>query len=371
VSANLIEFGQLSDEAENESSPVCGTIAPSGATSLRLAPGSQELADEPVEQLEKIEQTLADLDDDFQPAGSIEPEVELVFDASQNPFGEAFAEETVVVDRYHSAGHSAKQRLPMRLEATVEPSQPARQQTTPQRPIPSATVEYDTRGENPRPPDENNYRRRRLRSRGTPASPTGGGGPQARIRAAVRQASPERLKWRTQKGSTMSRMLKALQQVGGAKDDRETVQPLTRDELAAFGLWHPGFEDLTSVEAETRSTNQSGPAPPTCEPAKAEMSLAEPAETAVSAPLSTAEVHGNSSTAHPERSAPAEGISEFAVMMGEPALGECVATSSELDRCWATPSDRVNASIATWQIPSLPGCRLDGRRLCSSPTSAI
>ena len=56
----------------------------------------------PDEQLEQIEQQLAELDEDFQPAGSIGPEIELVFNENSDPFGEAFDEEEVVIDRYAS-----------------------------------------------------------------------------------------------------------------------------------------------------------------------------------------------------------------------------------------------------------------------------
>ena len=42
------------------------------------------------------------MDDDFQPAGSIGPEIELRFDSPEDPFDETFAEEEVVIDRYAS-----------------------------------------------------------------------------------------------------------------------------------------------------------------------------------------------------------------------------------------------------------------------------
>ena len=45
---------------------------------------------------------LSEIEDDFQPAGSIGPEVELVFNGLRDPFGESFQEEEVVLDRYAS-----------------------------------------------------------------------------------------------------------------------------------------------------------------------------------------------------------------------------------------------------------------------------
>jgi type II secretory pathway predicted ATPase ExeA len=57
---------------------------------------------EPEANLDQIERRLMELEDDFQPAGSIGPEIELRFDGPAHPFNEAFAEEEVVIDRYAS-----------------------------------------------------------------------------------------------------------------------------------------------------------------------------------------------------------------------------------------------------------------------------
>lgn len=142
---SVIEFGQLADEME-ESPQVCGTIPPSGATALRVAPGSEGLCEEPVNRLEQIEQTLGDLDDDFQPAGSIEPEVELVFDACQDPFGESFAEETVVADRYLGS----KRRPPMRSEPMISQALPVR--ALPPLARPTSSVQFGTLEDDPYQP---------------------------------------------------------------------------------------------------------------------------------------------------------------------------------------------------------------------------
>ena len=62
---------------------------------------------EPIQRLEGIERALDTLEEDFQPAAPVGPEVELVFD-QRNPFAERFEEEEkVVVDRYHAAGDAS------------------------------------------------------------------------------------------------------------------------------------------------------------------------------------------------------------------------------------------------------------------------
>ncbi len=60
-----------------------------------------ETPDDPetFEQLRHIQKLLADVQTEFQSAATIEPEVELVFEAP-HPFGETFEEEEVIADRY-------------------------------------------------------------------------------------------------------------------------------------------------------------------------------------------------------------------------------------------------------------------------------
>ncbi|MHB1034698.1 MAG: ExeA family protein [Pirellulales bacterium] len=79
----VIEFGGLEDEGEESS------VAhfPSGEA-------------QPAARLAEIEERLDELDEEFEPAGSIGPEVELAFPEFQHPFREKFAEEEVVIDRY-------------------------------------------------------------------------------------------------------------------------------------------------------------------------------------------------------------------------------------------------------------------------------
>ena len=73
---------------------------------LRITPAEDEReADEsePAQQIHRIERLLAEADDDFQPAGSIRPEIELCFEEAAHPFQEEFEHEEVVADRYAAA----------------------------------------------------------------------------------------------------------------------------------------------------------------------------------------------------------------------------------------------------------------------------
>jgi len=100
---STIEFGGLEDEtgpddARQASSPALATSGGSAAS------------DEPLEQVERIERTLAELDEveracdaieeGFRPAGSIFPEMELSFEDIGNPFQERFECEETIVQRY-------------------------------------------------------------------------------------------------------------------------------------------------------------------------------------------------------------------------------------------------------------------------------
>jgi hypothetical protein len=113
----VIEFGGLED-GEEEDAVEAGGAAASADLELQVGEGVELLesadADEPwaavpfpgrhreaetLEHLEQIERRLAELDDDFEPIGTIGPEVDVCFE-SHNPFDEAFDEEEVVIDRY-------------------------------------------------------------------------------------------------------------------------------------------------------------------------------------------------------------------------------------------------------------------------------
>jgi len=118
----VIEFGGLEEqfdenafeerqEPEGVHSVEGESSQPQLETQLRVDPHTNPAELEPAEQLERIEQTLSSLDgdsqpQDFQPAGSIGPEVELLFDDPPDSFGEKFEEEEVIADRYATSGSS-------------------------------------------------------------------------------------------------------------------------------------------------------------------------------------------------------------------------------------------------------------------------
>jgi len=100
--SGVIEFGSLDDSPE-----ATGGVTSGSATSarvFRVASVEEEEAEdgecEPSEQIHRIEELLAKADDDFQPAGSIGPEIELRFEETAHPFQEEFQHEEVVSDRY-------------------------------------------------------------------------------------------------------------------------------------------------------------------------------------------------------------------------------------------------------------------------------
>ena len=103
----VIEFGSGLDDEPGQTVDPPGSQAGS-VTRLRVAGEVEEPAQEPTSatvpetarQVARIQQALARMDEDFQPAGSIGPEVELVFDDFSNPFCEEFEEEQIVIDRY-------------------------------------------------------------------------------------------------------------------------------------------------------------------------------------------------------------------------------------------------------------------------------
>lgn len=131
---NIIEFGGLDDEPENDASDERPAQT---VPSLRVAPMPEELAPNPAAQVAEIQQALAALDEDFQPAGSIGPEMELVFDDLNNPFSEEFEEEEIVVDRYATVCRSSDKEAPnVFMRQASEQLQPLR----PAASVPAANV---------------------------------------------------------------------------------------------------------------------------------------------------------------------------------------------------------------------------------------
>ena len=84
----VVEFGDLDgDEEEPEAIPF---LSRAEDPTTRRAQA----------RLDQSQALLDRLDEEFTPAGSIGPEVEMSFDVKIDPFDEAFAEEEIVIDRY-------------------------------------------------------------------------------------------------------------------------------------------------------------------------------------------------------------------------------------------------------------------------------
>ena len=113
VSDSVIEFGGLDDETPTaaESSEMVLRISPE----IGLAPTTDP---DPADQIHQIQEILSDVEEEFRPAGSIRPEIELVFDEPENPFRERFVEEEVITDRYAPPPVAAK------TPETIEPARP-------------------------------------------------------------------------------------------------------------------------------------------------------------------------------------------------------------------------------------------------------
>jgi type II secretory pathway predicted ATPase ExeA len=114
---NVIEFGCLDDDIETPDD--AAEESPDTIPALRIS------AEPDIEgQVDRIEQMLDGVDsenDEFRPAGSIGPEVELQFGEPSDPFNEQFAEEEVVDDWPGTFGRA---NFP---ESAVQPALPERQ----------------------------------------------------------------------------------------------------------------------------------------------------------------------------------------------------------------------------------------------------
>jgi type II secretory pathway predicted ATPase ExeA len=88
-SGSVVEFGSLDSDAHD--SPAAIPIRAAGHAMNTL---------DPLRRIDSIQDQLAEIDDEFHPAGSIQPEVELVFQSLTHPFEESFDEEEIVIDPY-------------------------------------------------------------------------------------------------------------------------------------------------------------------------------------------------------------------------------------------------------------------------------
>jgi len=102
--SGVIEFGGLDDGPED--ARTAKDDSPVAISMLRLARDCED-SDDPAEQVTKIQRAIDELEEDFQPAGSIGPEIELFFDPSVDPFAEEFEEEEVITDRVTDPGPTA------------------------------------------------------------------------------------------------------------------------------------------------------------------------------------------------------------------------------------------------------------------------
>jgi type II secretory pathway predicted ATPase ExeA len=154
--SGVIEFGSLDDQAEATSSATVPAAAPAPALWIASAEEDRQCEQgEPVQQIHRIERLLAQADDDFQPAGSIGPEVELCFDNSPHPFQEQFAEEEVVADRYAAVAVAAP--VPEKTAAGSEPvranAERSASAAAPVAAAPPAEPEWELIGANASPGD--------------------------------------------------------------------------------------------------------------------------------------------------------------------------------------------------------------------------
>jgi len=120
---NVIEFGGLDDSPDESELPAAGGQADSP---VRISPGSDPIgasAGEPEEQLQRIENLLANAEEDFEPAATIGPEVELTFEEAIHPFRDKFDKEEIVADRYTPAAQpAAEESTPVETSRCEEPA---------------------------------------------------------------------------------------------------------------------------------------------------------------------------------------------------------------------------------------------------------
>jgi hypothetical protein len=102
-SADIIEFGQLDADSSED--------LPAALPFSSVARKASAKADLSANELENAVE-IAAAEDDFQPAGSIRPEVELTFESLSTPF-HTFDEEEVVLDRYTSIERDALANRPL------------------------------------------------------------------------------------------------------------------------------------------------------------------------------------------------------------------------------------------------------------------
>ncbi len=119
---DVVEFGGLDDDPADNAPADPPETLPLRCVSDDLEPAGDDSAVQPLEQLDRIENALSELDEDFHPAGTIGPEVELVFADPGNPFSEPFEEEEIVVDQPSHRATSPASPATVRREILVAPT---------------------------------------------------------------------------------------------------------------------------------------------------------------------------------------------------------------------------------------------------------
>jgi type II secretory pathway predicted ATPase ExeA len=94
-SSGVIEFGQLEDSDDPHEQTGC-VLEPPSLRVVSEAAAGQETESEPTVRLAAIESMVERLDDEFRPAGTIKPEVELFFGDDEFPLAQQFEEEELV-----------------------------------------------------------------------------------------------------------------------------------------------------------------------------------------------------------------------------------------------------------------------------------
>ena len=129
ASGGVVEFGGLDDaDDEEEKDPAAAVAVPADSPALRISPETDEAnpsTPQPAEQLQRIQQMIDDVEEDFQPTPSSGPEVELVFDETYEPFSEPFQEEEVVSERHVRTRRAADARPAAPSRGSVKADEPS------------------------------------------------------------------------------------------------------------------------------------------------------------------------------------------------------------------------------------------------------
>jgi type II secretory pathway predicted ATPase ExeA len=135
----VIEFGSLDDFGESTSTSHSSSNA-SESPSLRISSNLDDDSDfgEPSQQIHRIEQLLAEADGDFQPAGSITPEIDIHFEETPHPFLEEFEHEEVINDRYAVQRSASFSRLDSCMASIFNAGSGAENVSTQKTPMESA-----------------------------------------------------------------------------------------------------------------------------------------------------------------------------------------------------------------------------------------